>query len=158
MERGILHNISWEIFALSICYLVSLGFLPPWEEIMWAMLATKRHTVYKVLTFSNSTNNLGIICSCSLTDIGLWWYQWVAGYQGALLTPKSPSLSAVLVGIPTVGFWLGLLWVTWWRKELGPDLSLSLLTTSRKPSHPGHSFYPVKVLTAKGQLNLSSEF
>lgn len=126
-----------------------LVFFFLWEEIMWAILAMKRYTVYKVLSFSNSTNKLGIVLRLLFLDR----YKSVMipvsdRLPGSITEPrKSFTLGAVPVDISTVGFWLGLLWVMWWRKELGPDLSLSLLTTSVKAWHPSHSFYTVKVVT-----------
>lgn len=131
-----------------------------WEEIMWAMLAMKRYTVYKVLTFSYSTNKLGIVLLFLFLDRYKSVMIPVSDRLPRSITDprKSLTLGAVLVHISILGFWLGLLWVMWWREELGLDLSLSLLTTSIEPWHPGHSFHTVKVLTPKGQPHLSSEF
>lgn len=77
------------------------------------MLAIKRYTVYKVLTFSNSTNKLGII----LLFLFLDRYKTVMiavsdRLPGSITHPrKSLTLGAVLVDISTVVFWPGLLWV-----------------------------------------------
>lgn len=40
----------------------------PWEEMMRAMIAMQRHTVYKALSFFRSTNKLEIILVCLFLD------------------------------------------------------------------------------------------
>lgn len=51
-QQGLLGDFcSWHTLPLDF----------PWEEMMWAMIAMQRHTVYKVLSFFRTTNKLKII-------------------------------------------------------------------------------------------------
>lgn len=77
------------------------------------MLAMKRYTVYKVLTFSYSTNKLGIVLLFLFLDRYKSVMIPVSDRLPRSITDprKSLTLGAVLVHISILGFWLGLLWV-----------------------------------------------